>query len=284
MGFSKVMGFSVAALASQFLVDTASAATINEAGFGFQYSVSDGVEEVSFDSNVTAVTDSLSGPRFGTTQFAAVRGDLSTGEIGLSTGILSDEFSGGNASIRMRETITLDLTGFASTDILNFAVESELDGMLGTSPRFSTNAVVRSITLTANALDGSGNSGGLSASVQGFNSQGLNESFSVVGTPSGTFSEVTFDRIAGDLSLLGGSIYDVEIDQTLLGVGQTDFLGTQTFSFGGPVSFTSRSGVFLTAGDTAVAPVPLPGTLSFVFAGLLSLVSFRKFGVNAKTA
>ena len=259
-----------------------SATTINEAGFGFQYSISAGAESVDFDSNVTSVSESISGPLFDTTQFATVRGDLSTGEIGLSTGIFSDDFSGGNASITMRETITLDLTGFAATDIVSFAVVSELEGNLGTSPRFSFNTLSRSIALTANALDGSGNAGGLNASVQGFNSMGLNETTSVVGTPSGEFSEVTFDRIAGDLILFGGSLYDVEVSQSLTGVGQTNFLGTQTFAFDGPVDFTSRSGVFLTAtSGPDVAPVPLPAGAWFLLAGLAGIASLKRWKKRA---
>lgn len=312
----------------------ATAATVQAAGFGFRYDIAtDGTptgsttvnpfgfpgsesdeatlkvsaiatSEVDNGSRVVQQANGSSGVERAapTPQYAAIRGDLTKGEIGVATGVFSHKSSGGFpflnesdsiarsgglAQIGMHDQIRVDLTHKSDETFTTIGFGADLDGNFGSYYNMTYGVDLFLIGIEGghfHGIAGSNHSAGIRT--QFIRSQPWAEPFSVSsGDGLVDFSDPYAPR--GEIKLRGGYAYELHVGQSLTAVGQTSFLGTSGFVLDIDEEYTSASGAFLSANavdntpivdvpiDTVTA-VPVPAAGWALITGLAGLVALKR--------
>lgn len=297
-------------LAVALCTSAGKAATVEQSGFGIVHNIAplccNNALNATNDGTITSVTRSGSISTINPGQkTAALRGDLSTGEVGASASINSDQqVRGGSpfASVELVDTLTFDLSGLGASETVDLGIGISWEGSI--APGFSQSAddlarldfglssaddtlrVVRNVIAPTVVLPLLGIDFELGDSFS-LDSAGTRLDFNAGNALIGDWDaeSQTVNRknpFSGTFTLQGGKVTEVDFRMGLLVAGNADFFNSAHLSFDTPVAFTSASGVFLsntgTGGGTGVPAVPLPSS------GLLLLAALGAFAARHKLA
>ncbi|WP_299503267.1 hypothetical protein [uncultured Roseobacter sp.] len=277
--FFYALAISVVTLAEQVF-----AATVSEAGFGFQTRVGinttaeeagdpSGVLVEILDISETTVESSVSGSNgrigeFSGTNKATVSGDIRTGKIGLvADSKIRQEAS---AEINLFDTLFFDLTDLASSEAIDIKFFAFVEGTMsrGSQPNFFLRA--RNGDQDFLALN------------YGFRTtsdvpiMAADAESNTIFTQIGDFEVIGPTEFSGLLTLVGGQVNEVEIRVGLSGDTNVDFSNTASILLFSDRDFTSASGEFLSEIDSAKpTPVPVPAS-----ALMMLCASLCTFGIK----
>ncbi len=227
------------------------------------------------------------------TNFARARGDLRTGELGVSGGG-SSPLGSGQAQSVLQEILTFDLLTVSPGEMVTIGLSARLNGTV--SPRES------SILGTVDALNVSEVFFGINANIvtrcapdclffpyRSDAALNLRADYRSINAPEvrglpiweadatatdGGWTTVRRDLYEGMVDLPGGAVHDLYLYVGLLGYGQFEFGNTATLGIDSPVPYTSASGLFLS--EAPMAPIPLPAAGPMLLGALAGVGALRR--------
>lgn len=291
------------------------ATTVDQTGYGIVHNIAplccnNGLNATD-DGTITSIN--LSGPAAPSSlnpglTTAALRGDLSTGEVGASSSINSASTIRGAspfASVELVDTLTFDLSGLGADETVDLDVGiswegsikpgfslsgddfARLDFGLGSADdtlRVVKNVIVDTFRLPLVVPDFElGDSFSLESPATSVSFTGGSGLIGDWDAESQPFARKT--PFNGIFTLQGGKVTEVDFRMGLTVAGNADYFNSAHLSFFSPVDFTSASGVFMSStstgggtggGDTGVPAVPLPSSGLLLLAGLGVFAARRK--------
>ncbi|MFW8592359.1 hypothetical protein ACOI22_16250 [Glaciecola sp. 2405UD65-10] len=286
----------VLALASMFVSVPALSATIESTGYGMKYELgvltNTIISEELGDATSVDVTQDIYSSQF-VERTANVSGDLSTGEMGVSTTLIplgQTSSVATSALLRMADTLTFDLTDQAAGGTVDIDVGVAWDGIFlpYIANRPSGASLIFGLTSEDDEL-----SLATRADVDAFILSALNPGFQA-GEPlkygddgyvirNGTFSGdwaasgLPLNSFSGLFSVETGKITEIDFFIEMKVFGNADFF-TPGLVFDSPVPFTSASSVFNGSNNLTPTPTPVnaPSLSYLFFATLFGYVARRR--------
>jgi len=288
-------------LSMLFFCRGAIAVTIAPTDIGFDWRIGIDVpsgnqgftEKIGSRSSQSTVNQSLSGDKlfdivrpFGgqtapkktpISQTATVVGDLSQGTIGASAGILNEPHIQGSIANLSRGVANITLSERLFFDLTSYSIGSSHQVEFSTLLNGTINAPNTGVGYSFNATN---LSGGDQLNISYGNSDGRH----FIDRQSGNWLETGPRIFKGYLSLVGGTINDVDLRAGISVNGNANFANTAHLGIKSVFSYTSASGIFLSGlTDPTVTPpitptsvvtaVPIPPTFPMVMLGV-SMLAF----------
>jgi hypothetical protein len=190
-----------------------------------------------------------------------------------STGYFALNSATAIARAQWEETVFFDLTSIIDPVTIGFAID--IDGTYGQRSASGVGFDFHMFAANSSSLNGSHGlahrltagwyqSDGLLHDASDLGGAPLPYGFSISNLV-GVFSSLGPNLFSGSFILDPGAVYSIALYMGLNGAANFDFGNSAHFRFDSPISFTSQSGVFLTAEAPAV---PLPAALPMFAAGL----------------
>lgn len=262
----------------------AAATTVNEAGYGFKYTVLTngdptgsttvgmggfpGSESEEVGTSISVLATGLETRTYSgdteptrTPHYAEVRGDLTKGEIGAATGYFeggasvpqdeiaftNTERSDGIAEISMHELIRVDLSDESEETSVSIGFGANLEGEFGDSYDLRHLVSFGVYDIVGGHFIGNAGNNHQARIDTRFWSFDADAPAYVESSERGLVDSSNPYAPRGTIELSGGYIYDLDVFQLLKVDGKTSFLGTASFFLDTDQEFTSQSGKFLSA-------------------------------------
>jgi hypothetical protein len=256
------------------------AATVEDAGYGYQYRVAlDSTGSATGFEDAGEVVDTVLDRSVSDTapsgRSAAVRGSHREASIGLST---TDEtmfgiFGSSTATVTLYDTLFFDLRGIPEAESVDVTFRTVVKGSFygGAQPNFLFIAKSSEPSFQGDSLQAHVGYRSVNNSVENVNTEFTETNAPVFSTFANNGDWVSFGRsvFEGNLTLWGGDVREVDLQMQLTGDWKTSFGDTASADVITSLDYSSASGVFL-------EPIPLPAAAWFMLVAVGSLLVVRR--------